>query len=181
MNALGILAGLFRAFIAGVLLAALCATPAAAISDGQNAPRFSVSSGDDKTLTSEMLKGKIVVMFYEARSAIEVNRPLKNALNAFFAAQSPAVQKDVARVAIVRCSNFFPTTWRRSLREHSKQEGITIYGDWDGSMEKDYGMASDSSNFLIIDRAGVVKYAENGAVPKEEFPAIEKLLDGLSR
>ena len=157
----------------------MIAPAAGAISAGEGSPYFSVTSGDGEVLTSGTLKGKVAVVFYETRDTKEKNRRLKDDLNAFYAGKPAVEQSGILRIAIIRCSNFFPNVWRRSLRENSKKEGITIYGDWSGSMEKDYGMASGESNFLIIDRSGIVRYARAGAVPEEDFHIIRKTIDGL--
>ncbi|MDD5136132.1 MAG: hypothetical protein PHN63_02145 [Candidatus Omnitrophica bacterium] len=126
-----------------------------------------------------MLKDKVATIFYETKDTKEKNRALKEELNAFYAGSSPAVQKEVMRIAVIRCSVFMPVIWQRSLRENSRKEGIIIYGDWDGAMEKSYGMAVDEANFLIIDKAGTVRYVRSGVIPKEEFQVIKKILNDL--
>ena len=170
---------IFKALTAGIFLITSIATTASAISSGEEAPHFKVTSGDGKVLTSDMLKGRIAVVFYETKDTKEKNRALKDILNAFYAGKSSMEQNEIARLAVIRCSNFFPNIWRRQLRENSKKEGIVIYGDWDGSMEKDYGMVSDDSNFLIIDKKGIVRYVRAGAIPEKDFGSIKKIIDEL--
>ncbi|MDD5422964.1 MAG: hypothetical protein WC592_06940 [Candidatus Omnitrophota bacterium] len=170
-------AGPFKIAIITVCSLLLSASPAMCISEGEKAPYFKATSGDNEVLTSDMLNGKIAVVFYETKDTKEKNRALKDDLNVFYGTQSETAQKEIMKVAIIRCSAFMPNIWRRSLRENSKKEGITIYGDWDGSMEKGYGMAHDESNFLIIDKAGVVRYVKAGFIPAEDFPVIKKILN----
>ena len=57
--------------------------------------------------------------------------------------------------------------------------GITLYGDWDGRVAKDYQMKDDESNFLIIDRKGIIRCVSFGRITDEQFQDIEKLLDIL--
>ena len=65
------------------------------------------------------------------------------------------------------------------MRHHSKRVGITLYGDWDGRMARDYQMKENESNFLIIDRKGIIRYVSSGRITDEQFEEIEKLLDIL--
>lgn len=160
--------------IAGIIFSA---DTALCISEGEKAPYFKVVSGNGQSLTLEALKGKTAVIFYETKESKEVNRLLKDELNSFYDAQPPLAKKDIERVSIIRCPPFMPNIWRKSLRDNSKKEGITIYGDWDGAMEKCYGMASGESNFLIIDKEGMVRYFKKGLIPKEEFGNIKNILD----
>jgi predicted transcriptional regulator len=163
------------------LLAALSAPSAFGVTEGEKAPYFKITSADDEVLTSDMIRGKLAVIFYETKDAKERNRELKDDLNDFFEKRSSEEQEGIARVAVIRCSLFMPNVWRRGLRENSKKEGMTIYGDWDGSMGKSYGMTANESNLVIIDRSGIVKYVRSGRIPKEEFSAIEKILSDPER
>lgn len=165
-----------NAAVIGMFFAALVVYSASAIPVGDKAPDFKVTSGDNVVLSSGMLKGKTTALFYETKETKEKNRALKNYLNAFYEGMAPASRDRILRAAIIRCSQFFPTMWRRALRDNSKAEGLTIYGDWDGSMQKDFGMAPDESNFLIIDSSGVVRYQRSGIVPESEYAKIRDLL-----
>ncbi|MDD5440158.1 MAG: hypothetical protein PHS37_08235 [Candidatus Omnitrophica bacterium] len=126
-----------------------------------------------------MIKSKIAVVFYETKDTVERNRLLKEFLNTLYAKMPRAEQDEIIKVAIIRCSTFMPTIWRRNLREHSKKEGITIYGDWEGLMERDYGMKADESNFLIIDKTGIIRMSRAGVISGNDFHSIEDLIDDL--
>ncbi|MDD4899508.1 MAG: redoxin domain-containing protein [Candidatus Omnitrophica bacterium] len=147
---------------------------------GKVAPVFKVMSGDKKTLTLNDLKGKVVVLFYETKSAIEQNRKLKTTLNIFYAEQPNPFKKDIIRIGVIDCHGvFFRGAWEKGLRDNSLKEGITIYGDWDGEMAADYRTTEDVSNVIIIDKKGIVRYYTSGQVEDKNFSIIEKLLDNL--
>lgn len=165
--------------IAGICVIMLSAVPAIAVTAGENAPNFEVKSGDDEILKLDMLKGRLAVIFYETKDTTETNRHLKDELNRFYTSQPPEEQKNIMRIAIVRCPSFLSFVWRNVLRANSKKEGIVIYGDWDGSMEDGYGMVAGESNFLIVDKSGVVRYVRAGLIPENDFPAIKRILDEL--
>jgi predicted transcriptional regulator len=149
---------------------------------GKPAPFFSVQSGDDTTLTLDALKGKVSVIFYETRGASKKNSDTKDRFNKLYDRQSADTKQAIARVPVIDCSRVvWPMSllWRQSLRYHSKRVGMTVYGDWDGRMARDYRMKEDESNLIILDKRGVVRYVSQGLISDEEFPSIEALLDRL--
>jgi len=146
---------------------------------GTQAPFFKVKSGDDKELTSLMIKGKVTVIFYETKEVVEKNRQLKDELKKFYNEQSDTVKEFIVRLPIINCSGaFWPFTyiWKSKLKENSKKEGITIYGDWDGKMFSDYKMKDKESNVVIIDRKGIIRYIIFGKVEDREINKIKELL-----
>lgn len=146
------------------------------------APFFKVKSGNDKILTLEMTKGKVIVIFYETKDVVEKNRKLKNELNKFYDNQSNNVKEFIVKLPIINCSSsFWPFTkiWKKKLIENSKKEGITIYGDWDGKFFSDYKMKDKESNVLIIDKKGIIKYYEYGKIEDKEINKIKEILNSL--
>jgi len=144
------------------------------------APAFKVSSGDKQTLTLGELKGKVVVLFYEAKRAVEQNRALKKALNQFYERQPQDIKNGIARVGVIDCHGvLFKGAWEAGLRDHSVKEGVAVYGDWDGRMAWDYDFNPDESNVMVIDRKGVIRYRASGALKEEDVDTIEKLLERL--
>lgn len=157
--------------------------PDVSIAEGVNlgilAPYFKVKSGDDKTLTLDMIKGKVIVMFYETKDVVRRNRELKEELNKFYSNQPDEVKEFIVKLPVINCSSaFWPFTeiWKRKLRENSKRKGITIYGDWDGKMFSDYKMKDNESNVLIIDKKGIIRYITSGKVEDMEINKIKELL-----
>jgi len=148
---------------------------------GNPAPDFKVLSGDNKTLALSDIKGKTAVLFYESKNAVEQNRKLKAALNGFFDRQPDGIKAGIARIAVVDCKGvLFGGVWKKNLRDNSVKEGMTIYGDWDGSMAADYMAKEGASNFIIIDKGGTVRYFASGRIEDGEIGVIEGLLKGLA-
>jgi predicted transcriptional regulator len=149
---------------------------------GTQAHSFKVVSGDDAAMTLEMTAGKTTVIFYETKDVVEKNRELKNRLNNFYFEQPDAVKKLIVRLPIVNCRDaFWPFTgiWRNKLKEHSRKEGMVIYGDWDGDMLVDFRLKDKESNAVIIDKKGMIKYFASGKIEGEEIAGIERLLERL--
>lgn len=151
---------------------------------GREAPPFQVESGDGKVLEAKMLRGKVVVLFYESKDVIAKSRPLKIILNAFYKEQKKEDQQMILRVPIYDCTSAtwpFTGIWKSRLVENSKRVGMTVYGDWDGKMGTSYGMKSDDTNLLIIDKRGIIRYFRSGVVTDngETATILKKLLKDL--
>jgi predicted transcriptional regulator len=149
---------------------------------GKQAPPFAVKSGDDQKLTRDMVLGKVVVLFYESRQAIDINDELKDALKCLYRTQPAKIKQEIFRLVVIDCSEaILPTIpiWKSRLSEHSQRQGFTIYGDWNRKMMADYGMHGNDSNFLIIDKHGVIRYSSVGKIASSQIPKIEDLLYSL--
>lgn len=92
------------------------------------------------------------------------------------------IKTQYARVPVVKC---FPVSWpiikvwKYKLKENSKKEGVTLYGDWDGKMFTAYGMKDNESNFVIIDKKGFIRYRAAGKIEDEEIKKIIEFLTNL--
>jgi hypothetical protein len=149
---------------------------------GKLAPSFSIRSGDDKELTLEMVKERVLVIFYETREASRKNSDMKDRLNLLYDRQDENTRHLIVRLPVFNCSRvIWPVSlvWKESLQKHSKRVGITLYGDWDGQMARDYQMKDNESNVVIVDKRGMVRYTSFGRISEHQFAEIEELLDVL--
>jgi predicted transcriptional regulator len=149
---------------------------------GRPAPPFVVESGDNQKLTRDMILGKVVVLFYESRQVIDKNDALKDELKCLYRAQPANIKQEIFRLVVIDCSDaILPTKpiWKSKLSEHSRLQGFTIYGDWDRKMLADYGLQRNDSNFLIIDKHGIIRYSGTGKIDPGQFPKIKDLLYSL--
>jgi predicted transcriptional regulator len=150
---------------------------------GSAAPYFRVQSGDDQELTLDMIKGKVIAIFYETKDIVEKNKRIKDELNKLYYEQTGIVKDVLVRLPIIDCSDAvwpFLGIWKRRLREHSKKEGIAIYCDWKGKMSSDYKMKADVSNIVIIDKSGRIRFFTSGEVKAEEIDGVKELLKMLA-
>ena len=155
---------------------------AAILKSGKPAPNFLVESGDNQKLSLDMIRGKVIVLFYESRHVIKKNHDLKDELTRLYRAQPANLQKEVFRLVVIDCStSSWPTApiWKSRLREHSRKEGFTIYGDWNRKMFTDYHMKAEESNFLIIDKQGNIRFAATGKIAPGQFEKIKEFLLNL--
>lgn len=150
---------------------------------GQPAPPFEVKSGQDQKLTLEMIIGKVVVLFYETRQVVDKNDDLKDELIRLYQDQPENIQKEIFRLVVIDCSQAtLPTQaiWKHKLAQHSLALGFTIYGDWNRKMLLDYGLERNDSNFLIIDKNGIIRYSSTGKINNGEIKNIKNLLISLA-
>ena len=163
---------------AALLVWSLVPTGAQAIlATSEPAPSFSLVSGDNKKLTLDMLRGKIVVLFYATRDTVHVNDDLQHYLDMLYDTQPQNIQNQIFRLLVVNTMEATSlTAWKEKLIETSTKLKITIYGDWTGGMYAAYRMRDNDSNFVIIDKRGIVRYAASGRIANSRFEAIKKLL-----
>ena len=163
---------------AALLVLSLAPTTAQAIlGTGEPAPSFSLVSGDNQKLTLDMLSGKIVVLFYATRITVHDNDDLQHYQDALYDTQPKNIQNQIFRLLVVNAMVATDlTAWREKLRETSAKLNITCYGDFTGGMYAAYRMRDNDSNFIIIDKRGIVRFAASGRVDNSRFEAIKKLL-----
>ena len=163
---------------AALLVCSLVPTGAQAIlAISEPAPSFSLVSGDNKKVSLDMLRGKVVVLFYATRDTVEVNNELSHYLDALYAAQPQNIQNQIYRLLVLNAMEATAvTTWKEKLNETSAKLKVTIYGDWTGGMFVAYRMRDNDSNFVIIDKKGIVRFAASGRIAASRFEAIKKLL-----
>lgn len=162
---------------------ALPGVAAAYLSVGEPAPFFSVESGDEENLTLDMLRGKVIILFYETREVVRKNREFKDYLKSLYNGLPEAVQENVFRLVVINCLDASFATrpiWRMKLREASERQGMTIYGDWTGDMLRDYQMQDDESNFLVIDKNGIIRYMATGLIERSQFEKLKEMLLNLA-
>ncbi len=173
-------------FLAGFLTAwgALPDVAVAYLTIGQPAPSFTVESGEDENLTLDMLRGKVIILFYETREVVRKNRVFKDYLKSLYNVQPEAVKENIFRLVVINCSEASFVTrpiWRTKLTEGSMRQKMTIYGDWTGTMLQDYQMQDHDSNFLVIDGNGIIRYAACGLIEDGQFEKIKELVLNLAK
>jgi predicted transcriptional regulator len=157
-------------------------TMAEGLKVGLDAPFFNIKSGSDEQLTLDIVKGKIIVIFYETKDVAEKNRKLKSELNKSYHELSDTQKTLIVRLPVINCSSaFWPISeiWKSKLRENTKKEGLTIFGDWNGKMLSEYRMKDKESNFVVIDKKGIIQYFSSGRIEDSEIAKIKGLLEEL--
>jgi hypothetical protein len=152
------------------------------VGTGVKAPFFRVKSGAGEEVTLDSTRGRVITIVYETKDVVEKSRNLKRELNRCYDGLSDDLRKSILRLPVINCSSaFWPITeiWKSKLRENSAKEGLTLYGDWDGSMSSKYKMKDNETNVVIIDKKGMIRYFEQGKLGDDEICRIKSLLTEL--
>ncbi len=136
-------------------------------------------------MSLSLLRDKVVIIFYETKNTkvIEKNRDLKTMVNHFYELH-PSARKQISILVIIDCAGAswpFKGIWKKKLADNSQKEELTVYGDWDGSFAGDYQVVEDETNFILIDKKGIIRYYKPGRIEQEEFEKIETLLEVLTK
>lgn len=150
-------------------------------------PEFSAASGDEALLTRAQVRGKVLLAWYEGDGVQEVNAALKAELKTFNTTQLAHPE----RLVVVPFADVSGMIWpitavaRSKLRDISAEIGLTVYGDWDGTVRQRFRFVEGAPNVLLADASGVIRWRYTGKVPASEFPKIKaliaQLVDGEAR
>lgn len=150
-------------------------------------PEFRAESGDDEVLTRSRTRGKVLLIWYEGDGHQETNAKLKDELKTFNLTQLSRPY----RLLVIPFADVSGLIWpvtsiaRSKLRDISGEIGLTVYGDWDGSVREGFRFAEDQPSVLIADDQGVIRWRATGKVPAASFgdikQLIKELVDGVPR
>ncbi len=144
-------------------------------------PEFHAESGDEEVLTRSRVRGKVLLVWYEADGLQEVNAKLKEELKTFNTTQLARP----FRLMVLPFADVSGLIWpataigRSKLRDVSKEIGLTVWGDWDGSVREGFQFTEDQASVLIADDRGVIRWRHTGRVPAERFAEIKALIKAL--
>jgi predicted transcriptional regulator len=154
-----------------VFCSVMSAVAAGEISQGAHLPSFTVRTGEGKTISSDSLAGKYVVIFYEPKEKTDLNRPIKTRLNVLYDSLHSPIKEQVVRFPVVDCSwAFWPFTgiWESELEKNAKREGMDIWGDWNGAFRREFGFEENEIYLVIIDNHGTVLFCQKGKLNPEQ-------------
>lgn len=144
-------------------------------------PEFHAESGDEEVLTRSRVRGKVLLIWYEGDGLQEVNAALKKELKAFNTTQLT----HFARLKVLPFADVSGLIWpataigRSKLRDVSKEIGLTVWGDWDGSVREGFQFTEDQASVLIADDKGVIRWRHTGQVPAARFAEVKALIKTL--
>jgi hypothetical protein len=153
-----------------ISLLAVVSPAAALVPVGALRPAARVADADDRTLDLRAINGKPILVLYEDKDSAKLNDALKADLSRL--AKGDRYRNAVALVPVadVQGFDFWPVRGfvKDAIRGESTKVGATIYCDWDGSFQRAAGFRRGTSSVMLIGRDARVRYAFEGALPKEE-------------
>lgn len=126
---------------------------------------FESSSGARRTLKE--LRGRVVVLFYEAREHTNDNRVLKDTLERFVRDNRLEKRLVLLPMADVEAYNFTPANHfaRTAIRSVAKQIRREIWIDWHGQLKKPpFGFVGEQSHIAVLNAKGELTFRSSGVI-----------------
>lgn len=161
-----------------LLFCIMCAISINVFSEGK-APDFTVTSGDKKNISLVDLSDRVILCFYETKETENVNAELKDKITDLFAMDFEFYTNQLFILGVADCSasNFLvKKLWQDGLIKKSNAKGFTVYGDWNGGMRDGYHFKRNDSNFIIIDKNGLIRFRASGLLSSREIVSIIDLV-----
>ena len=161
----------------------VCAQTGTKLEIGKKAPEWTFTDADKKEFTMSSWPGKVLQINYVDPDESELNEPFNEAVN-----KATDIDKRINRdffkgFGIVDCkSTWKPNGLIRSIAgKKAKKFNTTILFDYDGVLQRDWGMPKDSYSVVIVDKNRIVRAVYNGKIPESENEKIIQLIIELTK
>ena len=138
-----------------------------ALAEGTLAPNATLEDADGRVSELRAFRGRPILIVYEDRDSAKQNDALKKELGELARGDRYRGRVALAAVADVSAWDFWPARGfvKDAIRDASKQQGTTIYCDWNGAFRKTYQLRRGVSNVVLVGKDGRVIFTAEGAVP----------------
>lgn len=148
-------------------------------------PDIQLESTRGRRVSLADLRGRVCVLFYEAKGHTEDNEALKQACGRLVDGGRLGPRLEVLGVADLRGYGFGPVqaVVRRAVRASAERYGTELYYDFDGALQgAPLHLAGGDSNVAILDAGGALVFRARGALDAAEVDRFfAALSDALSR
>ena len=155
-----------------------------ALKTGERIPPFMVYAGQqDEPLQSSELSGKVIILTYESRDTVDINKVFKDLVFKTFPDHLKP-QSPVAILAIISCFEYVWPIKRictSAVQKSARRMNMRLYDDRTGDMLKRFGFKKNKSNIWIIDMQGIIRYKHAGKIPDAEVTQVISLIQSLSQ
>ncbi len=156
---------------------------AARLEAGMNAPEWTFPDSDKKDFTMNSWPGKVLQINYVDPDESDLNDPFNDYIDKA-ADIDKRINKDFFKgFGIVDCKS----TWKPNglirliAGNKAKKYDTTILFDYDGVLQKDWGMPKDSYSVVIVDKNRIVRAVYYGQIPESENEKIVQLIIALTQ
>ena len=150
---------------------------------GMKAPEWTFTDADKMEFTMNSWTGKVLQINYVDPDVSDLNDPFNDYIDKA-ADVDKRINKDFFKgMGIVDCKS----TWkpngliRMIAGKKAKKYDTTILFDYDGILQKDWGMPEDNYTVVIVDKNRVVRAKYEGEIPASEHEKIVQLLIELTK
>jgi predicted transcriptional regulator len=141
------------------------------------------TDADRNEFTMNSWEGKVLQVNYVDPDEAELNEPFNDAVNKAINIDKRINRDDFKGFGIVDCkSTWKPNSLIRSIAgKKAKKFGTTILFDYDGTLQKLWGLPRDSYSIVIIDKNRICRAIYTGKIPEAENEKISQLIVTLTK
>ena len=150
---------------------------------GQKAPAWTFTDADKNPFTMDSWPGKVLQINYVDPDESDLNDAFNDAVNKA-TDKDKTLSKDFFKgFGIVDCkSTWKPNSLIRMIAGNkAKKYNTTILFDYDGTLQKIWGMPKDSYSVVIVDKNRIVRAIYKGKIPEADNAKIVEMLIKLSK
>jgi predicted transcriptional regulator len=149
---------------------------------GKKAPDWVFPDADKKDFSMNSWSGKVLQINYVDPDESDLNDPFNDAVN-----KATDIDKTIDKnlfkgMGIVDCkSTWKPNSLIRMIAGNkAKKYNTTILFDYDGFLQKNWGMPKDSYSIVIVDKNRICRAIYKGKVPDSEIDKIIQMIITLT-
>ncbi len=147
-----------------------------ALMAGRKASDWSFKDSDDKVFSMESWAGKVLLINYVDPDESDLNEHFTDAMKK---AKDQGLLKDETYkgIGIADCkATWKPDALIRTIAgKKAKKYNTVILFDYDASLRNAWGLETDTSNIILLDKNRIVRAIVRGKVPESETAALVKM------
>ncbi len=174
---------IFIILIAFIAVGYLAGQAGTKLEIGKLAPEWKFTDADKKEFTMNTWPGKVLQINYVDPDESELNEPFNDAVKKATDIDKTLDKNFFKGMGIVDCkSTWKPDGLIRSIAgKKAKKFETTILFDYDGVLQKDWGMPKDNYSVVIVDKNRIVRAVYVGKIPESENQKVIDLIIALTK
>ena len=174
---------IFTILFAFLAVTYICAQTGTKLEIGKKAPEWVFTDADKKEFTMNSWPGKVLQINYVDPDESDLNDPFNDAIDKATDVDK-RINKDYFKgFGIVDCkSTWKPNGLIRSIAgKKAKKYDTTILFDYEGILQRDWGMPKDNYTIVIVDKNRMVRGVYKGVIPATEHEKIIQMIIELTK
>ncbi len=150
---------------------------------GEKVPEWAFTDADKKAFTMDSWAGKVLQINYVDPDESDLNDDYNDYLDKAIDVDKRIDREHFKGFGIVDCkSTWKPNSLIRLIAGNkAKKYDTTILFDYDGELQKNWGMPKDSYSVVIVDKNRVCRAVYTGKIPASEYEKIVQLIIQLTK
>jgi predicted transcriptional regulator len=150
---------------------------------GMKAPEWTFTDSEKKPFTMDSWAGKVLQINYVDPDESDLNDPFNDAINKAADIDKIIDKNYFKGFGIVDCKS----TWkpngliRMIAGKKARKYDTTILFDYDGTLQRDWGLPKDSYSVVIVDKNRIVRALYKGKIPESENQKMVQFIIDLTK